>query len=64
MNVKDMGIPIFFRLIWKKYSHTLGNLWILVFHILAFCRFLNLIDFYSKPVVWEYISFSHNIPTV
>ena len=57
MSGKDMGILIYFPWIGKKYSHTLGNLWKLVSHIWELGRFLNSIDFYSKPMVWEYISF-------
>ena len=64
MSEKDMGIPIYFPWIGKKYSHTLGNLWKLVSHIWKLCGFLNSIDFDSKPMVWEYISFPHNIPIV
>ena len=64
MSGKDMGISIYFPCIGKKYSHTLGNLWKLVSHIWELCGFLNSIDFYSKPMVWEYISFPHNIPIV
>ena len=32
--------------------------------IYKLCGFLNSIDLYSKPIVWEYISFPHNIPIV
>ena len=64
MSGKNMGIPIYFPWIGKKYSHTLGNLWKLVSHIWKLCGFLNSIDFDSKPMVWEYISFPHNIPIV
>ena len=58
---KDMGIPIYFTWMGKKYSPTLGNLWKLVSHIWQLYGFLNSINFYSKPMVWEYISFPHNI---
>ena len=61
MNGKNMGIPIYFQWIGKKYSHTLGNLWKVVSHIRELCRFFNSVDFYSKPTVWDYISFPHNI---
>ena len=61
---KDMGIPICFPLIGKKYSHTSGNLWQLVSHICELCGFFNSIYFYSKPIVWGYISFSNNISVV
>ena len=64
MSEKDMGIPIYFPWIGKKYSHIFRNLWKLVPYICELCEFLNSMDFYSKPVVWEYISFPHNIPTV
>ena len=64
MNGKDMGIPIYFPWIRKKYSHTLGNLWRLVSHISELCGFFNSTEFYSKPIVWEYISFHQNIPIV
>ena len=58
------GYSIYFPWIGKKYSQTLGNLWKLVSHIWELCGFLNSIEFYSKPIVWEYISFHHNIPIV
>ena len=56
------GYPHLFYMNWKKYSHTLGNLWKLISHIWELCGFINSIDFYSKPMVWEYISFPQNIP--
>ena len=62
MSWEDIGIPIFFPWIGKIYSHTLGNLWKLNSHIWELCGFINSIDFYSKPMVWEYISFPQNIP--
>ena len=64
MSGKDMGILIYFPWIGKKYSHTLGNIWKLFSHIWEMCGFLNSIDFYSKPMIWKYISFLHNIPIV
>ena len=42
----------------------MGNLWKLVPNIWELCEFLNPRDFNPKPIVWEYISFPHNIPTV
>ena len=62
MNGKDMGIPKYFPWIGYKYSHTLGNLWKLVFDIWEPCGFLNSIDFYPDPIAWEYISFPQTIP--
>ena len=64
MSGKDMGIPIYFPWLGKQHSHTLGNLWKLVSHIRELCGFLTSIDFYSKPIVWEYISFPDNVPIV
>ena len=64
MSGKDTCIPIYFTWTGKKYSHTSGNLWKLVSHICELYGFLNSIGFYSKPMVWEYISFPHNIPIV
>ena len=64
MSGKDMGIPTYFPWIGKKYFIALGNLWKIVSHIWELCGFFNSIDFYSKPTVWEYDSFPHNIPTV
>ena len=54
------GYRHLFFMNWEKYSHSLGNLWKLVSHIWELCEFFNSIDFYSKPIVWEYVSFSHN----
>ena len=65
-GVKEVSGKIYgysyFLWIEKKYSHTLGNIWKLVSHIWELCGFLNSMGFYSKPLVWEYISFPHNIP--
>ena len=57
MSGKDMGIPIYFPWIGKKYSHTLGNLWKLVSHIWELCGFLNSIDFYEFFIIFKSIQF-------
>ena len=63
MIEKDM-IRIYFPWVGKKYPNTLGNPWKLVSHIWELRGFYNSIDFSSKPIVWEYNSFSHNIPII
>ena len=47
-----------------KNIHIHWEIWKLVSHIWELCGFLNSIEFYSKPIVWEYISFPYNIPIV
>ena len=56
--------PHLFSMNWEKIFPYIGKFMETSFPYPELCGFLNSIDFDSKPMVWEYISFPHNIPIV
>ena len=61
---ENCGYSHLFSMNWVKIFPCVGKSMETSFSYLRLCGFLNFIDFYSKPIVWGYISYPHNIPLV